>query len=99
MGSSIGKPSPSNPFRSVLSFHAFYEAKFFENCNLKCSSCRSDRIFSKSIDKNVSHVLESIKQTYQNHDQDTQVFCDGSGDVFASLAYQNFLFGEDLLLC
>lgn len=70
-----------------------------QNCNLKCSSCRSDRIFSKSIDKNVSHVLESIKQTYQNHDQDTQVFCDGSGDVFASLAYQNFLFGEDLPKC
>lgn len=70
-----------------------------QNCNLKCSSCRPDRIFSKSIDENVSYVLESIKQTYQNHDQDTQVFCDGIGDVFASLAYDKFLFSDNFPQC
>ena len=69
------------------------------NCNLKCPSCRHHRIFSKTIDPDVDFVLQSIKKTYKDHNEKCQVFCDGSGDVFASLAYQNFLFGDDLPDC
>lgn len=69
------------------------------NCNLKCPSCRNERIFSKNLDPGVSFVLNSLSNSYKKYTHKCQVFCDGSGDVFASLAYQNFLFGEDLPEC
>lgn len=69
------------------------------NCNLKCPSCRSKRIFSKTIDPEISSVLESIKESYKNCSTTCQIFCDGAGDVFASLAYEKFLFDGELPEC
>lgn len=69
------------------------------NCNLKCPSCRSERVFSKTIDPQVSFILESIKKSYQNCSTPCQIMCDGLGDVFASLAYDKFLFDDKLPEC
>ena len=69
------------------------------NCNLKCQSCRLERVFSKTIDPQVSFVLESIKKSYQDCKIPCQIMCDGSGDVFASLAYDKFLFEGEFPEC
>lgn len=70
-----------------------------KNCNLKCPSCRSERTFDKSIDPVVWKILENLQQTYKEFTSPVHVFCDGSGDLFTSEAYNKFLFGGELPEC
>jgi radical SAM protein with 4Fe4S-binding SPASM domain len=58
------------------------------NCNLRCESCRSLNVFSKSRNKIADIILDKIKKTFCG--KQVTIQCDGSGDVFASESYKNF---------
>jgi radical SAM protein with 4Fe4S-binding SPASM domain len=64
-----------------------------QNCNLRCESCRSENIFSKTRNKNADIILEKIQTTFAN--QQVTLQCDGYGDVFASESYKNFFANID----
>lgn len=70
-----------------------------KNCNLKCSSCRNEVIWSKDINPQVEKILNTLVEDYQNFDKKVWFQCDGLGDIFASRAYQNFFRRDDLPKC
>lgn len=70
-----------------------------ENCNLKCPSCRNQRVYSKTMNSTVRNILSNLQQSYRDFDQPVQVFCDGAGDLFTSEAYNQFLFNGELPNC
>jgi len=70
-----------------------------KNCNLKCSSCRTDNIYSKEILQSAKQILNQLVESYKDFDQIVRVYCDASGDIFASSAYQEFLRRDDLPKC
>jgi MoaA/NifB/PqqE/SkfB family radical SAM enzyme len=69
------------------------------NCNLKCASCRTKNIYSTEINPTVKKILDNLVTAYQNFDQRVLIFCDGTGDIFASSAYQEFFRRDDLPEC
>jgi pyruvate-formate lyase-activating enzyme len=70
-----------------------------ENCNLKCQSCRSGLQFSSTVNPQVEYMLESLGNSYRNFNQKTHIVCDGSGDIFTSKAYENFLYSDRVPDC
>ena len=70
-----------------------------KNCNLKCASCRNYNIYSPMINQAADRILTRLIEEYANFDQKVTVYCDGSGDVFASAAYQKFFRSTDLPAC
>lgn len=69
------------------------------NCNLKCLTCRLQRHFETTVNPTVDAILKNLALVYKNFDQTVNVMCDGSGDLFVSQAYNNFLFNGDLPEC
>lgn len=60
------------------------------NCNLRCASCRTGNIYTTEVDQNVYRVLKNLEENYKDFDLPVKIFCDGSGDIFASAAYQKW---------
>jgi len=69
------------------------------NCNLKCASCRNKNIYSKKINLAAKKILDQLMIDYADFDQTVKIFCDGSGDVFTSAAYQEFFNSQNLPRC
>jgi MoaA/NifB/PqqE/SkfB family radical SAM enzyme len=69
------------------------------NCNLKCEMCRTKNIYSKDVNPSADRVLNKLVDAYQTFDTTTFVYCDATGDVFASSAYRKFFIREDLPKC
>ena len=69
------------------------------NCNLTCASCRTKNIWSKEANPRAEKILTQLIQVYRDFDQPVLLGGDGSGDVFASTAYLNFLNNPDLPEC
>lgn len=65
------------------------------NCNLKCASCRNGNIFNPRINEQAFNILMRLSEAYQDFTTDVTVFGDGTGDIFASSAYQKW-FRENL---
>ena len=70
-----------------------------KNCNLKCGSCRNSVIWSKEVNPQVEHILNTLIEDYQDFDQPVWFQCDGLGDIFASSAYKNFFMSDRLPKC
>ena len=70
-----------------------------KNCNLKCSSCRTGNIYSKEINQPAKKILDQLVESYKDFDQTVRIYCDASGDIFASSAYQEFFRRDDLPKC
>jgi sulfatase maturation enzyme AslB (radical SAM superfamily) len=73
--------------------------KIDRNCNLKCASCRNKNIFSTEINPNAKIILDKLNTVYKEIEKPTILHIDGSGDVFASAAYLEFLNRPDLAEC
>lgn len=69
------------------------------NCNLKCDICRTKNIYSKDVKPTAKRILDKLVETYANFDDTVYVYCDATGDVFASSAYREFFMREDLPKC
>jgi len=69
------------------------------NCNLQCRSCRDRLIFNTNKNPTVTKILESLVNSYKDHDEDTLIFCDGAGDIFTSRSYDDILYGDMLPKC
>jgi MoaA/NifB/PqqE/SkfB family radical SAM enzyme len=67
-----------------------------QNCNLKCASCRLETKYAKEVNPNAQIILTNILESYKDFDHKVRIYCDASGDIFASLAYQQFFRREDL---
>ena len=61
------------------------------NCNLQCRSCRNKLFYSSQENPTVTKILESLINSYKDHDQITEVIGDGTGDIFTSKSYENIL--------
>jgi len=70
-----------------------------KNCNLKCASCRTGNIYSKDINPQAQQILNQLVEAYKDFDQTVRIYCDASGDIFASSAYQEFFRRDDLPEC
>jgi MoaA/NifB/PqqE/SkfB family radical SAM enzyme len=70
-----------------------------ENCNLKCQSCRKNLIFTSEVNPKVEYMLDSLSRSYKDFNRKTHVVCDGSGDIFTSKAWENFLYGDKVPDC
>ena len=70
-----------------------------KNCNLKCASCRNSNIYSPSVNENAFNILKKLSNTYKDFDQPVEINCDGTGDVFASSAYQHWFRQEYIPDC
>jgi MoaA/NifB/PqqE/SkfB family radical SAM enzyme len=66
------------------------------NCNLKCAICRTKNIYAKEVNPQAEAVLDAIMDAYRDVDYKVRIYCDASGDIFASLAYRQFFLREDL---
>lgn len=69
------------------------------NCNLKCASCRSSKYFTDQLDPVVEKILDNLSNAYRDFNEQVIVMFDGSGDIFVSRAYQDFLFSDKLPKC
>lgn len=67
-----------------------------KNCNLKCASCRTGNIYSKDINLQAKLILDQLIESYRDFNQKVKIYCDASGDIFASSAYQEFFRRSDL---
>jgi sulfatase maturation enzyme AslB (radical SAM superfamily) len=70
-----------------------------KNCNLKCESCRTTNIYSKEIDTNAKIILDKLVDAYKDFKTPVFVYCDATGDIFASAAYREFFLRSDLPKC
>lgn len=70
-----------------------------KNCNLRCASCRTGNIYSAQADPIVEQILSKITEEYQNFSKPVLLYCDGLGDIFASVAYQQFMRNDRLPKC
>jgi len=68
-------------------------------CNLRCASCRSSRIWTGLVNPTAMRILDTLTLAYKGHDQPVTLQCDGAGDVFASAAWNEFLSRESLPEC
>ena len=69
------------------------------SCNLKCPSCRTGPIYSKSINPTSKYILDMIKQEYRVFDQPVMICGDGQGEMLASSTYLDFFQSPDLPHC
>ncbi len=69
------------------------------NCNLKCGSCRNSLTWEKPANVQAKKILDILVDEYKNFDSQVTFQCDGAGDIFASTAYKEFFFREDLPKC
>ena len=60
-------------------------------CNLRCPSCRVDRLWTGGINPTSMKILNAITDAYWDHPGTVTLQCDGAGDVFASAAWDRFL--------
>ena len=70
-----------------------------ENCNLKCASCRNSNIYSKEVNPRAAKILDVLADDYKDFDKKVFVYGDGTGDIFASSAYQQFLRSDRVPKC
>ena len=68
-------------------------------CNLKCPSCRSHKIFTGKVNAQKLKILKGLVTAYRDVKTPVRVQLDGSGDIFASKTYQEFLSTVDLPNC
>jgi radical SAM protein with 4Fe4S-binding SPASM domain len=68
-------------------------------CNLRCPSCRVDRLWTGQINPVSMKMLNAITDAYHDHPGTVTLQCDGSGDVFASAAWGSFLSRAALPAC
>jgi MoaA/NifB/PqqE/SkfB family radical SAM enzyme len=68
-------------------------------CNLKCFSCRPKLMYTTKENQKATRILESLVNSYKNHDQITEVIGDGTGDIFTSKSYENILWGGKIPEC
>lgn len=61
------------------------------NCNLKCSSCRHSIYYSPEINKHAAAILDRLVEAYESYTGTVTIYADGTGDIFASAAYKQFL--------
>ena len=69
------------------------------NCNLKCSMCRPGSVFAKKIDPTAQAILDKLVSSYRHTKTPTVLQMDGAGDVFASEAWKQFLWRDDIPEC
>ena len=69
------------------------------NCNLSCGSCRTKIQYDKEANPTAVKILDALKRAYTNFNQDVHIYCDGSGDIFASTAWKEFFLSSDLPDC
>ena len=69
------------------------------NCNLKCSMCRPGSVFAKKIDPTAQAILDKLVSSYRHTKTPTVLQMDGAGDVFASEAWKQFLWRDDMPEC
>jgi sulfatase maturation enzyme AslB (radical SAM superfamily) len=69
------------------------------NCNLTCASCRNVNIYSKEVKPQAEKILNQLIEEYRGFSKSVMVCGDGSGDVFASTTYLNFLNNPNLPKC
>lgn len=90
-------------FDHVAKYPALPTTIYFQsldkNCNLACASCRNEHIYSKEANPRAQRILNQLIEEYQGFDQPVMLAGDGSGDVFASTAYLDFLNSSDLPDC
>ena len=65
------------------------------SCNLKCPSCRTGPIYSKSINSTSKYILDMIKQEYRVFDRPVMICGDGQGEMLASSTYLDFFQSPD----
>lgn len=70
-----------------------------QNCTLKCPSCRTGIIYERLPNPNAVKILNELTRIYSDVTSEVIVFADGYGDLFASLAYQNWLNDPNLPEC
>jgi Iron-sulfur cluster-binding domain/Radical SAM superfamily len=70
-----------------------------KNCNLKCSMCRNNLIWSKEANPQTEKILDILAQDYKNFNEPVWIQCDTLGDIFASTAYKNFFERDDIPKC
>ena len=84
-------PAPRLPINLTLAID--------NNCNLKCLSCRNEKTFSNRVNPMTKQMLDSLSESYKHVDKQIYVMLDGSGDIFVSAAYNEFLFSRQLPRC
>ena len=70
-----------------------------QNCNLKCGSCRTKNIYSPDVNPNTMLILDRLNEFYKDYTETVFIRGDGSGDLFSSAAWQQFLMKPDLAEC
>ena len=70
-----------------------------ETCNLQCRMCRNKLNYSREENPKITQILESLIESYKDHDEITEVICDGAGEVFASKSYEKILWSGRLPKC
>jgi len=68
-------------------------------CNLTCGICRFRTNYSPLINSNAQQILKFLKESYKDFDHPVLFHGDGSGDIFSSAAYLEFLNSNDLPDC
>ena len=69
------------------------------NCNLTCESCRLSTQYAKEVNPAAQNILNKLIDAYQDYPETVMLCGDGSGDVFASMAYKEFLHNPRLPKC
>lgn len=68
-------------------------------CNLTCGSCRRQSNYTPVINSNAQRILNFLKESYKDFGHPVLFQGDGSGDIFSSAAYLEFLSSDDLPEC
>lgn len=87
----IVKTYPSLPTHLMLAIDS--------TCNLTCGSCRRQSNYSPMINLDAQRILNSLKESYKDFDHPVLFQGDGSGDIFSSATYLEFLKSNDLPEC
>ena len=69
------------------------------NCNLSCGICRNELQYDKEANPTAVKILNTLKIAYSDFKHNVDIYCDGSGDIFASTAWKEFFLSEDLPDC
>lgn len=68
-------------------------------CNLKCASCRHSIYYNPEVNKVAETILNRLADSFKDHTETVTVYADGTGDIFASAAYRQFLTSDKIPKC
>lgn len=68
-------------------------------CTLKCPTCRDNIIYDRGMNVTARNILAKLADEYKDFTETVFVYCDGTGDIFASQAWMDFLNSDTVPKC